>query len=337
MKMFRWFGAMALVAFSLSAAVAEDVTEVVLAGLTNPCGVAVQPGTGDVFVSDSAAGRVIRVRGGKAEDVITGFPQDVYGKGPMYNIGPLGLTFLDQNTLVVGGGGHKDGAELLRVYTVGGVDLPISADQMKAKLGPLVPTGDIKGEGNFYGIAATKSAIFASSNGDDTKGWVAKVEIKDGKFGKLKRFIATKELVEVDAPVAVAIGTGGEVVIGQMGEITIPGDSLLSFYNANNGKLLLNLETGLDDITALAYSTKTKRLFALDFAWLPDRGAGLYRLDKAGSGANQSIDAIKITALDKPSAMAFAPDGTLYVTVFGTAKDGDANKPGKLLKLHPGL
>ena len=81
----------------------------------------------------------------------------------------------------------------------------------------------------------------------------------------------------------------------------------------------------------------SKRLFALDFAWLPDREAGLYRLDKVGTGDGQTVNAIKITALDKPSAMAFAPDGTLYVTVFGTAKDGDAQKPGKLLKLHPGL
>ena len=54
----------------------------------------------------SGAGRIVRIElsTGKVEDVITGFKQDVYGKGPMYDIGPLGLAFLDANTLVVGGG-----------------------------------------------------------------------------------------------------------------------------------------------------------------------------------------------------------------------------------------
>src|SRR6187431_3042245 len=79
-----------------SAASAEDAkVEDVVGGLSNPCGVAVQPGTGVVFVSDSATGRVCRVVDGKLEDVIAGSAKDVYGKGPFYDIGPLGLLFLD--------------------------------------------------------------------------------------------------------------------------------------------------------------------------------------------------------------------------------------------------
>ena len=70
---------------------AEEKIEVVLEGLHNPSGLAVQPKTGHVFVSDSGAGKVVRIVDGKAEDVITEFPSDVYGKGPKYNIGPLGL------------------------------------------------------------------------------------------------------------------------------------------------------------------------------------------------------------------------------------------------------
>ena len=92
--------------------------QTVLDGLDNPCAVAIQPETGDIFVSDSGAGRIIRVVDGKAQDVITDFPGDVYGKGPMYNIGPLGLGFISKDILVVGGGGQKDGDELLRVYKV---------------------------------------------------------------------------------------------------------------------------------------------------------------------------------------------------------------------------
>ena len=78
-----------------------------------------QPGTNQVFITDSANGRVCRVDGGKLEDVITGSPKDVYGKGPFYDIGPLGLVFTsDGKSLIVGDGGYKDGEECIRVYTV---------------------------------------------------------------------------------------------------------------------------------------------------------------------------------------------------------------------------
>ena len=62
-----------LVAVSLTCAVyAEDEKiEVVLSGLKNPCGIAVQKDTGHVFVSDTAAGRVFRVVDGEAEDVVS--------------------------------------------------------------------------------------------------------------------------------------------------------------------------------------------------------------------------------------------------------------------------
>ena len=108
-----------------------------------------------MFVSDSGAGKVIRVEDGKAVDVITDFPIDVYGKGPKYNIGPLGLVFLDKGRLVVGGGGLADGEELLRIYDL--EESAIKADKMASSF-KLEATDDIKGEGNFYGVAATKDA-----------------------------------------------------------------------------------------------------------------------------------------------------------------------------------
>ena len=70
---------------------AEPTT--VIEGLNNPCGVAIQPGTGDIFVADSGAARIVRISEGKLSEVIIDFPIDVYGKGPKYNIGPLGLAF----------------------------------------------------------------------------------------------------------------------------------------------------------------------------------------------------------------------------------------------------
>lgn len=334
------------IAFCLAAAlclavVADEVkVEMVLGGLSNPCGVAVQPETGHVFVADSAAGRVIRVVDGKPQDVITGFPKDVFGKGPFYDIGPLGLVFLDKSTLVVGDGGFKDGEEFIRLYTVPEAGQPaIDFDKdAKSKSGPIAPADGIVGEGNLYALAATKGAVYVTCNGDDTKGWIAKADITGTKLGNLERFIPTKEQVEVDAPVGITISERGEIVVGQFGENNKPHDSLLTFYSAKTGMKILNLETGLYDITALAYSPKSKLLYATDFAWMADTEGGLFRLDSDQKNSTPSVKAVKIAGLDKPTAMAFAPDGTLYITVIGPKKaDENASKEGKLLKIAPGL
>lgn len=332
--------AVVLVALAISPVHAETKADAVLGALSNPTGLAVQPETGHVFVSDSAAGKIVRVVDGKAEDVITGFPMDLYGKGPKYDIGPLGLAFVDKDTLVVGDGSFKDGEEFVRVFTVPEAGKPaINFDKdAKAKLGPLPEKDGLKPEGNFYAIAVGKTAIYISSNGDDTKGWVLKSEISGTKFGELTRFIATKEAVEVDAPVGITMSAEGDLVVGQMGEVNKPKDSLLTFYSAKTGKKLLNLETGLYDITGLAYSPKTKQLYAIDFAWMSPQEGGLYRLDKSNADGKQGVKATKILALDKPTALAFGKDGELYITVVGPKKEDDnAPKEGSLLKIAPGL
>ena len=320
----------------------EAVT--VLSGLNNPTGIAIQPETGTVFVADSAAGKVIRVVNGKAEDVVVGSPTDIYGKGPMYNIGPLGIAFYDKDTLVVADGGFVDGKELIRTFTVpaaGGAPAKYDADE-KYKSNALEGTGEgesaIKPEGNLYGLVVTKTAAYVTCNGDDTKGWISKVDIDGTKFGKLERFIATKEPTEVDAPVAITANPKtGDLVVGQMGEINKPKDGLVTFYNAKTGKMLLNLEAGLYDLTGLAYSPKSGQLYGTDFAWMETKEGGLYQIIADLKEGNQSIKTKKIVTLDKPTALAFAPDGTLYVTVIGTAKEGSDEKPGKLLKIAPGL
>lgn len=327
-------------AFTSHVVSAEDAkVETVVSGLSNPCGLAIQPGSGTIFIADSAAGRVVRVVDGKLEDVVTGYTKDIYGKGPKYDIGPLGLVFLDENTLAVGDGGFVDGEEYVRIFTVpapGEKALDFDKD-VKAKLGPLAGTDEVKPEGNLYGLAATANAIYVTCNGDDTKGWVSKIEIDGTKFGPLTRSIATKEQVEVDAPVGVTISPRGEVVIGQMGEINKPHDGLVTFYSAKTGKSILNLEAGIYDITGLAYSPKGL-LYATDFAWMAPTEAGLFRLDQAEVDGKQTIKPVKITSLDKPTAMAFGKDGTLYITVIGPTEEGSqAGTKGSLVKIAPGL
>lgn len=323
-------------------AASSNDPEVVVTNLESPSGLAIHPTTGHVFVASRyGIYRYIPDPGGNKHQApieIAGYPVDIYGKGPMYNIGPLGLGFMDNDHLIVGDGSRKDGEELVRIYKISD-KAPAEytkEDAAAFTLGP-IKKGDqsASGEGNFYGVAVGGGKIFITSNGDDTKGWVLSAAIADGKPGELKPTIATKEATQVDAPVAITFTPDGkELVIGQMGEVNAPpNDSLLTFYNPADGKLARSLKSGLHDIAGLAYSPKTGKLYATDFAWAKPEDGGLFELVIEGD----KVTPKKVLKLDKPAAIAFDKEGLLYVTAFGTqGKDSDKS-PGTLAIIKAGL
>lgn len=312
----------------------EAVVEVVVEGLNNPSGVAIQPETGHVFVADSGALRVIRVIDNETtEDVITDFPKDVYGKGPFYDIGPLGLLFLDKDTLVVGGGGLPDGEEMLRVYKVPAAgEEPIKADQTHGDPKTLAASDGVPGEGNFYAMAKGTKGIYVTCNGDDEKGWVSLATLEeDFKLKDFSRSIATKEAISVDAPVAITMSPEGHVVVGQMGEINVAGDSQLTFYSEERKKLD-NFKLDLHDITALTYSPKRKRLFCTDFNWEDTDNGGLYKIVKTDD--RKGCAAKLIAVMKKPTALAFNKAGDAYITLAGTTSEGTEKPDGKLVMIR---
>ena len=69
--------------------------------------------------------------------------------------------------------------------------------------------------------------------------------MKGAKVGSFSRAIATKELTDVDAPVAITVAPDGSLAVGQMGEISMPGDGLLTFYDAATGDKLANFKQDL--------------------------------------------------------------------------------------------
>jgi len=178
------------------------------------------------------------------------------------------------------------------------------------------------------------NAIYVTCNGDDTKGWVAKADLTDGKPGELTPFIATKEATNVDAPVAITFTPdGSQLVIGQMGEMNTPGDGLLTFYDPATGELKNSYQTGLSDIAGLAYSPKTGKLYATDFSWAEPEKGGLYELVIEG----EDVTATKILTLDKPTGLAFGADNQLYIALFGSEAPEGAESAGSLIEVGPGL
>ena len=304
--------------------------------LDNPSGVCVHPVTGHLFVSSRQG--IFRLAPGKPPKIyleVTGFPTDIYGKGPMYNIGPLGVSLWGNDHLIVADGSRKDAEELVRIYKIGDAPpaKPNAEDTAEFTLGP-IPAGDVsaKGEGNFYASVIWNETIYVTANGDDTKGWILKSEIKDGKPGPLSPGIATKEQTEVDAPIAITVTPDkSALVVGQGGEVNVPGDSLLTMYGAD-GKITKKLKTGLHDITGLAYSPSGK-LYATDFAWADTTQGGLFELVFEG----EEVKPKKILGLDRPTSLAFDKEGGLYITVFSLGKDTGDNPAGGLIRVEPGL
>lgn len=310
--------------------------------LDNPCGLALHGPSGDVFIATHVG--VYRYsptetdRSKKIHLHIAEFPTDTYGMGPTYEIGPLGLAFWGDDRLVVGGGSRPDGQELVHIFKLEEEKEiphpPIKEENAEFTLGPIEPSDQtVKGEGNFYSVAVGENAIYFSTNGDDTKGWVARIPIQDGKPGDIELHIATKQKTEVDAPVPVIMSPDKkELVIGQMGEINVPNDSLLTTYDPESGELKKKYSTPLHDIAGLAYSPKTGKLYATDFAWMDPAQGALYRLDVEGD----EVNAEKVMSLDKPTALTFDKDGNLYVTIFGTATEEmteNDKSPGQLLRI----
>lgn len=307
--------------------------------LENPSGVAVHPKTGHVFATSRQGIFRYVPATNKIYLEVEGFPTDEYGKGPKYNIGPLGVTTWGDDRLIVSDGSQKDGEEVIRIYKIAD-ELPAKprkATETESVLGPIKgnPEANYKGEGNYYAAVVWNDTIYVTSNGDDTKGWIVTSKITDGKPGELTPTIATKEATQVDAPVAITVTPDGtSLVVGQMGEVTVPGDSLLTMYD-KDGKMTKNYKTGLNDIAGLAYSPKTGKLYATDFAWAEEikNNGGLFELEIVGD----EVKPKKIMSLDRPTALAFDKDGRLYITVFGTGKDTGDKPTGGLLRLEPGL
>ena len=328
-----WLGL--LLAGSGQAQAQDAIPEVVTKGLSNPSGVAVQPETGHVFVADSGAGRIVRVIEGKIEVVIADFPTERSKTDPAYKIGPLGLLFLDKETLVVGGGGLPNGEDLIRVFKVPNVgEEPILASATHGDAFTLPASGtededDVQpGEGNFYGLARGSKGIFVTCSGDDTKGWVSLATLKQDLITKFDRKIATAVKTEVVTPMAATISPQGYLVIGQLGKTGNAKDSLLTFYS-QSGTTLGIYTTGLNDITGLAYGPRHGRLFALDFNQAAPKQGGLYKL--VDMKDDKQCESVLMSRLEKPTALAFTKDGDCYITLAGSARPADGKPDGQLI------
>lgn len=327
------------------------IVEKIATDLDNPCGLVLRPsppagGPYELFFSESGAGQVVRLSTDKPAEktpVITGFPLAQFREDSAYAIGPLGLEFITRTKLAVGTGGLGKGNDLVRVYSLPADDSALTYEQADHSVGPIPnDSRSNTGEGLFFALAKIEDeldkALYVTSSGDPDQGWVLKASMAGNKLADLQPFIATRRVTGIGSPSAATVNPKSRshyLLIGQMGDQGDERDSLLGFYGPTTGTPAVILKSGLYDITGLAYSPSGD-LYALDAAHADPKSGGVYRIDAADVDGRQSARAVKIAAIERPTSLAFTPDGFLYVTAFGESAGAGQPPTGALLKISPG-
>lgn len=284
--------------------------ETIVDGLKHPCGVAVQPDSGAIFVSDSGNGRVIRLNDGSVEAVVSGYPVEPLADDFGFSAGPLGIGFLSARKLVVSSGCWKAGMDRVSIFDL--AKAPMTADDEEFSRS-LNSTGTTPAEGDYYGLVVDGQHIFVSCRGDVNAGWVGLFSIRNDKPGPFKRHINTIETAGTQLPTTVTISPDGNLLVGLRGNDGDP--STLAFYDPGTGEPRAKFDTTINGLVALAYAPRSGRLFALYNSRATPGDNGLYKL--VGRRRNTECEARLIKKLDQPSSMTFTPGGDLLITAGG--------------------
>jgi hypothetical protein len=323
---------------------AEDVAvETVLTGLRNPCGVAIRPGDGEgryeVFVADSGALKVVRLWSDEPEKsaaAITGFAAGTLGDGPI-RVGPIALFFLDRNRLIVGSSGNGGGARV-RLYALPEDRAEVLAEAAEQEIKFLDDATGSGGMDHVYAMVRTRAnepvpdAVILTSLRNDRSGQLFQIPIRAGTLGAMQPFGGPTDGGAPKKVAEVSLAEQEHIVAGQVGELDESRDSQVVFYNPIDGARIMALPLELHDVVGLAYSPKTGNLYAADIAWMASENGGIFRIDEVGDAGQPRCAAVKIATVARPSALAFGPDGALYVTAFGELADEKTNG-GLLLKV----
>jgi len=312
--------------------------ETLVADLDAPWGVAIHPRTGDVYVSEATAGRVRRIdpdRPQLAGSVITGFdpidPADDFPFGAS-----LELAFLNHRTLLVADASCRGTWVALSAYDIPDAGLPIAADQVSQR--PAFPHADA-GEDvaatqrRWCRLTVVNDRVFLASAGRHVTGRIDRIIWRQGKPDTVPLW-RTGARSETIGPTAIGINGRGYLVTTCLGNAAAGREGLLRFHTPANGRAVLDLPVDLSAIVDLAYHMRegVERLYVLNLAWNDAAAGGLYRIDAGRPGGERSaVRAVQILRVTRPTAMAFAADGRLFITTAGGPDASGAVRQGKLL------
>gem|GEM_PF-1391017 len=323
----------------------------VITGLDRPCGLAIRPGWSEnvaaqLYLVERGRGRILKMETdapGVTQEVIGGFPAgDAKGTTTGSPTGegvpdqPLDLLFLTHSKLVVCCR-LEDGRQLLNVYRLPTRNSALTADETDHQAGPC-SSGSLSADdqprkiaGWFCGLAKSSDAVLVAAGGG-SQGWILKAPLEANRLSGLQKFIATTKQTGRVGPAGILMNPNPRLpylLVGQMGRIDVSRDSGLAFYSPKSGRLAMHISTGLHDLVDLSYSQPEGHLYGIDLAWQAVSDGGVYRLDDALLAGKPTCQAMKIAPVQRPTSMAFGPDGSLYVTAWGPARAETNANPGQ--------
>jgi hypothetical protein len=333
--------AWSFVAIAFAADTDAVAVKKVLTGLKNPHGVAVRPdGSGDsyeIFLAESGAGRVVKILSGNPEkriDVVSGYSTKSADNDNPTAAGAHSLLFLDHMRLVVAGG-DDDGTPFVRLYELPEPESPLTSDQHKHE-------ANVPEAGKEPDLDAHVFRYIARTQSNERVGDFLLVATPESKSSELVyvpvRAGTLGDVVPAHSKDAKGEFQIGGIAVGSTGYATIAtnalddsgGPSRLTFFNPIDRRIVMQVPTDLPRIVALAYSLKSGNLFVANSPTNDDGHSGIYRIDRVSQPATTACTAIKIADVRSPTGLAFAPDGSLYVTASDDPKGKEA---GVLLKL----
>jgi hypothetical protein len=233
-------------------------------------------------------------------------------------------------------GGEDGGAPFIRIYELPEPESPLTADQHKHEANVPESGKEPKLGGHvFRAIARTQyngrvgDFLLAAAPADGGSMTLISIPVHSGTLG---------DAVPIRLENANANSQIAATTVGNTGYVTIATNSLgdsaqssrLAFFNPLDRRIVMQVPTELHRIVALAYSPKSGNLFVANFPSTDDGGAGIYRIDRVNRPGVNACIASKLADVPSPTALAFGPDGALYVTASGDPKSKNA---GVLLKL----
>ena len=301
-------------------ATAQELPEIkpLLSDLVSPVAIAVRSGgtaeRHELFVADGG-GRIVRIASEALDQ-----PQEMVASG---GSPPIAMLFLNGKTFLVA---SRESPPVLRAYEISEDGKALSPTQTKYEVHS---AAGVRGTATAMTLGPT--ALYLTAAGDDAAG-LLRSRVRSSVPGDLKPF------GQIGArPTCVAISTRGWVVVGDAGQHDESEDSRLTFHHPTDSTAdpALEIAPGLLDVVALAYSPQ-ENLFAADSAEADPERSGVYRIDMDFQDNSIGGKAVRIASIDRPTAMTFAPDGTLYV--LATTEENDATQllrvTGKLSEME---